>query len=285
MSVNPSIQVVPASALLISVLAHGLLLGVLANELSNQVWTKSGTHAKESTVQLTLQSVPSPKPNPTLKPKPSPKPKLKNGLVSQSIEDSSSKMPVVQKRQKRIEKKAHKSSVLTVAESINKREVKHQGVRHSNVSHSTPQNRSRIQPLKTIEPSKTDNKRLKSLPLVNPPSLIHQGADTKSRQAQGAIHSGMQLGTLKASPIHIVKPHYPTTSRRRGEEGQVSIWVSLDANGQVQKLKVISSSHHNLLDKAALKAAKETRFVPEKRNGKAMPSHYELHYRFSLNGL
>jgi protein TonB len=292
MSLNPSLKVVPASALVISVLAHGLLLGVMVDQLSNPVWTKSGNPSAHPAIQLIVRSDPEPK----------------SQIVDISRRaDSPSRKPHV--TQNPVQKNSQQSRVLTLAKAENKVAANGQGVRRPNQKqmtrsrqqttvnplkgHLSPAQRPltkslKLRPIRKLpapRPLPMQNAMVKALPPVKKPSLQNKGADVKSQQAQGATLSGMQLGTLKASPINVIKPRYPSTSRRRGEEGRVSIWVSLDAAGQVQQLRVIQSSHHHLLDEAALAAARATRFEPEKINGKAVPSHSELHYRFKLNSL
>jgi len=64
----------------------------------------------------------------------------------------------------------------------------------------------------------------------------------------------------------LVRPIYPTASRRRGEEGVVLVEVSLARAGGVEGVRVADSSGHARLDRAALeaveRAAEDPRFVP-----------------------
>jgi periplasmic protein TonB len=65
-----------------------------------------------------------------------------------------------------------------------------------------------------------------------------------------------------------VQPAYPFLSRRRGEQGRVTVEVEVLADGRAGALRIVSSSGYPLLDEAALRALRETRFEPASRGGR-----------------
>lgn len=83
---------------------------------------------------------------------------------------------------------------------------------------------------------------------------------------------------------YLVQPvlHYPTQSRRLGEQGRVNVRVLVDANGLPQEVRVARSSGFQRLDDAALATVRATRFKPYTENGTAlafwvvMPLVFEL---------
>lgn len=86
----------------------------------------------------------------------------------------------------------------------------------------------------------------------------------------------------EAQPVKTVKPTYPRISRRRGEEGTVTLLIEVLKNGRAGKISVIESSGHPRLDKSALQAIRKTQFVPATQFGKRIDSIITLSYTFHL---
>jgi TonB family protein len=61
-----------------------------------------------------------------------------------------------------------------------------------------------------------------------------------------------------------ISPIYPKTSIRKGEEGIVIINLTINKQGNVSTIKLISSSQSSLLDNAAINAAKKWTFKNKK---------------------
>ncbi len=87
----------------------------------------------------------------------------------------------------------------------------------------------------------------------------------------------------EAQPFKAVSPTYPRISRRRGEEGTVSLSIEVLKSGKAGTVYVIQSSGHNRLDESALRAAKKTKFVPATQFGKKIDSIMTLSYTFCLS--
>jgi len=84
---------------------------------------------------------------------------------------------------------------------------------------------------------------------------------------------------LAAEPL----PRYPRGSRRRGEEGIVSIKVWIDEKGNPQKVEVIKSSGFPSLDRAAVEALRKGSFVPAMKNNKPVDSTLTQNIEFRLD--
>ncbi|MDO9508611.1 MAG: energy transducer TonB [Thermovirgaceae bacterium] len=59
-----------------------------------------------------------------------------------------------------------------------------------------------------------------------------------------------------------VHPVYPLASRRRGEEGEVSLLASIGPRGEVARVTVLESSGYTALDESALNAVRKWLFSP-----------------------
>lgn len=78
-------------------------------------------------------------------------------------------------------------------------------------------------------------------------------------------------------------PPYPSRARRRGYEGTVTLKVLVDREGRVADLKVHDTSGYGMLDRAALRAVRDWRFIPGKKGDEhiemwvMVPVRFELH--------
>jgi protein TonB len=78
------------------------------------------------------------------------------------------------------------------------------------------------------------------------------------------------------------KPDYPALSRRYEEQGTVVLQVQVKADGTAGEVKLMSSSGHSLLDKAAMNAVRAWRFVPATSDGKPVTEWYQVPIPFKL---
>lgn len=79
-----------------------------------------------------------------------------------------------------------------------------------------------------------------------------------------------------------VAPIYPATSRRRSEEGDVVLDVLVGADGRVTQITVAVSSDFERLDKAAVAAVQQWRFVPGRVAGEPQAMRLRVPIRFQL---
>ena len=88
--------------------------------------------------------------------------------------------------------------------------------------------------------------------------------------------------TTDAQTLKAASPVYPRISRRRGEEGTVTLSIDVSASGKAGNVSIVQSSGYRRLDEAALKAAQKTRFTPAKQFGHDINSTTELSFTFRL---
>jgi protein TonB len=69
---------------------------------------------------------------------------------------------------------------------------------------------------------------------------------------------------------------------RRGEEGQVLCSIHIDSSGSVTRVDVIRSSGSARLDRAAQDALEKWRFLPARKDGRAVASRVPHAVTFRL---
>jgi protein TonB len=79
------------------------------------------------------------------------------------------------------------------------------------------------------------------------------------------------------------EPEYPPTSRRNGETGTVTLRFLIDINGQVIDSKILTSSGHPRLDRAAMDALSSCIFRPGTVDGKPEQSWANIKYDWRLD--
>jgi protein TonB len=89
--------------------------------------------------------------------------------------------------------------------------------------------------------------------------------------------------SYKAAYLHNPYPPYPRISRRRGEQGKVSLRVKVAKNGKATSVTIKRSSGSRRLDQTARKAVNKWRFIPAKINGKIVSGWVIVPIVFKLN--
>lgn len=72
-----------------------------------------------------------------------------------------------------------------------------------------------------------------------------------------ALDDGLHLRAVRAD-----KPEFPEEARRRNEEGRVTCRLTIDRDGRVIEVEVVTSSGSKSLDAAAVRTLKRWRFEP-----------------------
>jgi TonB family protein len=117
-------------------------------------------------------------------------------------------------------------------------------------------------------PSSTGNKKELQLSFSSPPGL-----------AQGA---------KSFSPLAIPRygenrsPYYPVMAREQGWQGTTWLKVQILRNGSVGVLEILRSSGYSLLDRSALKAVKDWKFIPAQKDGRPITIDVEIPVTFRL---
>lgn len=78
-------------------------------------------------------------------------------------------------------------------------------------------------------------------------------------------------------------PPYPSRARRRGYEGTVTLKVLVDREGRVAELMVHDTSGYRMLDRAALRAVRDWRFIPGMRGNETIEMWVMVPVRFELH--
>jgi protein TonB len=81
-----------------------------------------------------------------------------------------------------------------------------------------------------------------------------------------------------------VADYYPEQARRESQEGRPQVKVCVGANGKLTSAEVATSSGFPLLDEAAVKVAKATRYKAATSEGKPVESCATLPVKFELHG-
>lgn len=87
---------------------------------------------------------------------------------------------------------------------------------------------------------------------------------------------------VKPKPIHQQKPRYPDLARRAGIEGQTVVKALVDIDGSVMDVQILKSSGNQMLDEAALSAARRWRFSPAKQRDKFVRVYVSIPIKFRL---
>jgi len=78
------------------------------------------------------------------------------------------------------------------------------------------------------------------------------------------------------------KPTYPQEAREKGYEGEVILRVEVLPNGRVGQIEIKNSSGYELLDRSALTAVKQWRFVPAKKGETPISLWVNIPIKFQL---
>jgi TonB family protein len=81
----------------------------------------------------------------------------------------------------------------------------------------------------------------------------------------------------------LVPPVYPKDAEKKGIEGTVGLRVLVTKKGTVDKVEVETSSGHDQMDQAAIKAARKTRFRPAVKDGQRVAMWINYPIQFALS--
>lgn len=90
------------------------------------------------------------------------------------------------------------------------------------------------------------------------------------------------MSLIAPRPLSAPAPAYPALARERGEEGALLLRLRINANGQVQRLHLLRSSGHSLLDEAAIETLRAWRFAPAQQGSARVPATLDVPVRFEL---
>jgi periplasmic protein TonB len=95
------------------------------------------------------------------------------------------------------------------------------------------------------------------------------------------VNTGPLRTNREAKPLQMVRASYPPMALRMGLEADVTVRIEIDAEGKVTKADIIKSAGA-AFDEEALKAVKQSRFEPARKDGLNMAAQFTYIYRFRL---
>jgi periplasmic protein TonB len=90
--------------------------------------------------------------------------------------------------------------------------------------------------------------------------------------------------TFLAQPRYLKnpKPLYPPEAKKKGYQGEVLLRVEIFASGEVGQVEVKKSSGHEILDRSALAAVKQWRFIPAKKGANTVAIWVNIPVKFQI---
>jgi len=81
---------------------------------------------------------------------------------------------------------------------------------------------------------------------------------------QHELTSAARYRKIRSALLKALLPHfdYPPVARRRGWQGRVNIGLHVEADGDLTRIRLVESSGHALLDRAAVRNVTELRSIP-----------------------
>lgn len=126
--------------------------------------------------------------------------------------------------------------------------------------------------LRTVAPRQCGEAHLPD-PDEERPQMVTPPADA------GMCHARVEVPPRPSQAIRTV---YPRAARRRGEQGVVTLELTVDEEGRVGLVTVVASSGFPDLDAAAKEAVAAAHFVPAQSDGKPVSSSARLNLEFKL---
>jgi protein TonB len=87
---------------------------------------------------------------------------------------------------------------------------------------------------------------------------------------------------VKPKPTYSPGPRYPDLARRAGIEGQTVVKALVDIDGSIMEVQILKSSGNQMLDEAALAAARLWKFTPAKQRDKVVRVYVSIPFNFRL---
>jgi periplasmic protein TonB len=89
--------------------------------------------------------------------------------------------------------------------------------------------------------------------------------------------------TRDAIPISTIRPRYPATALRNSQEGWVDVQYTINVDGSVSNIAVVSAEPRHVFDSAAIDALRRAKFSPALRDGQAIASQQQKRIEFKLS--
>jgi len=118
--------------------------------------------------------------------------------------------------------------------------------------------------IEQFEEEVTEKKIINQENLINKIDLENKYRGIVKGEKDDDIERGSILGDgiEKITCLNCIKPKYPKIAIQRGYEGILKLKVTIQKDGSVKDVLVTQSTGYKILDKAGIKAAKESKFYP-----------------------
>jgi protein TonB len=103
----------------------------------------------------------------------------------------------------------------------------------------------------------------------------------RSSAAPGLPGQPVLKTNRQAKPIQTARAVYPPMALRMGLESDVTLRIEVDTEGKVIRAEIVKSGGSGF-DEEALKAVKQSRFEPARRDHRNVPAEFIYVYRFRL---
>lgn len=103
-----------------------------------------------------------------------------------------------------------------------------------------------------------------------------------SGKLSSSAEEKLAKSSVKARLLNSVEPKYPSSAKRKGIELEIMVEFNIDKNGFVKNIQFESKSRVNYFRNAIRNAMEEWRFLPAKKNGRAVESKMSKIFSFSL---
>jgi periplasmic protein TonB len=113
-----------------------------------------------------------------------------------------------------------------------------------------------------------------------------EAAKAKATVAQTSNESpaaGNGGETRDPIPVSIIRPRYPPTALRNGQEGWVDVQYTVNTDGSVTNISVVGAEPRHIFDSAAIDALRRAKFSPAMRDGVAVVYQQEKRIEFKIN--
>jgi protein TonB len=149
-------------------------------------------------------------------------------------------------------------------------------------------------PLRTLPPLRlvTPEITVPDMPRIDLPSAVESvertapAAPRLSVATAAAADGAAAIEPPRADLAYLNNPPppYPAMSKRMGEQGRVLLRVRVGARGEVEEVRIESTSGHERLDEAALDAVRRWRFAPARIGQQAVAGWALVPVHFALRG-
>jgi TonB family protein len=113
--------------------------------------------------------------------------------------------------------------------------------------------------------------------------VLMGGGVTQGRAQSEGVFKSHETGITLPKPIHEEKPQYTKEAMTAGIQGSVLMTVVVRKDGTVGQVDIVRSLDTDYgLDESAIKAARQWRFEPGKKDGKPVAVEVTLELTFTL---